>query len=72
MSEPCLYIVHAYTSYHCSLMAIVASLPDAIFDSISWTRTSTLLNWQLQALQVPPSSPETVEVIAMIHVVHTE
>ena len=51
-------------------MIKVASLPDAIFDSISRLRPSTLLNWQLQALQVPPSAPETVEVIAMI--AHTE
>ena len=26
----------------------------AILLSISWLSTSTLLNWQLQALQVPP------------------
>ena len=51
-------------------MVVVASLPDAVFDSISWLRTSTLLSWQLQALQIPPSSPETAEVIAMI--AHTE
>jgi hypothetical protein len=51
-------------------MKIVASLPDAIFDSINRLRISTLLNWQLQAVQVLPSSPETVEVIAMI--AHTE
>ena len=47
-------------------MIIVAHLPDAIFDSISLLRTSTLLSWQLQAVQVPPSWPETVEIIAMI------
>ena len=51
-------------------MVVVASLPDAILDSISWSRSSILSNWQLQALQVPLFSPETAEVIAMI--AHTE
>ena len=41
---------------------VLVSVPD----SISWSRTSILLNWQLQAVQVPPSAPETAEVIAMI------
>ncbi len=58
------------TSIHVDLSAVVPCLPDAIFDSSSRLRTSTLSNWQLQAVQVLPSSPETIEVIATI--AHTE
>ena len=55
------------TIFSLSIFTVLASLPDTIFDSISWSRASILLNWQLQAWQVPSGwAVEAIEKITVM------